>query len=196
MKELEHRVKNSLSIVSSLIGITINEISDQKALNLLTDIDSRIKSISSIYEHLYLSESIESIDFGTYVKGLAESILTTYKNPESEITLEANIQHFEIDTSRAISLGLIVNELITNSIKHAFRGMPSGKIIIKLIKSDTKIILTVSDNGIGLLSSDIITKSDSIGMMLIKELTKQINGVMKIETENGTSVSITLNSDV
>jgi PAS domain S-box-containing protein len=190
MKELEHRVKNSLSIASSLLGIARDGITDRKALDVLKDTDSRIRSMSAIYERLCLAGSVQSIDFGTYVERLAKSILGTYHHPTTRIDLEVRTQHIEIDTKRAISLGLIVNELLTNAVKHAFPDGSSGTIAISLRRIGNGAGLTVSDDGVGLRSKRDIEESASMGMMLIRELIKQIGGVLEIDDGEGTSVSI------
>jgi PAS domain S-box-containing protein len=190
MKELEHRVKNSLSIASSLIGIARDEITDRRALDVLKDTDSRIRSMSAIYERLCLAGSVQSIDFGTYVENLAKSILGTYYHPTTRIALNVRAQHIEIDTKRAISLGLIVNELLTNAVKHAFPDGSSGTIAIGLRRIGDSASLTVSDDGVGLRSKGDIEESASMGMMLIRELVKQIGGVLEIDDGEGTSVSI------
>jgi PAS domain S-box-containing protein len=190
MKELEHRVKNSLSIVSSLLNITMKEVTDSKAISALMDTESRIRSMSAIYEYLYLTGSVETIDFGNYVEGLANSIFSTFSAHATSIRLVFEVQHVEIDTKRAISLGLIINELLTNSIKYAFPGDREG--IIKIVfKSDDGIIrLAVSDDGIGIPEDVIMSTANTMGMTLIRLLSEQIDASLKVDSSNGTSISV------
>jgi PAS domain S-box-containing protein len=190
MKELEHRVKNSLSIISSLIGFAMAETIDEKALSILKDTGSRIKSISAIYERLYDSGRVESIDFGVYLESLAKSILDTYNKPGTELKLEIRVCHIEIDAKTAIALGLIVNELMTNSIKHALGDANVGMIAVRLERRGEGAILKVSDDGIGISAGDALMKPKSMGMMLIKELSNQIGATLDIDSGKGTTVSI------
>jgi PAS domain S-box-containing protein len=191
MKELEHRVKNSLTLVSSLLKIGTNELSDPTAIGVFEDTVSRIQSMSAIYEQLYLTESVASIDFGIYVDGLAKSILSTFSYDTSRIRLSVEAEHIEIDTKRAISLGLIVNELITNAVKYAFPDNRSGSIKVLFEKIENNVILTVSDDGIGIQDPTIPDSSPTMGISLIRLLTEQIVGFMKFDLSHGTSFSIT-----
>ena len=191
MKELEHRVKNSLTLVSSLLGIAMHELADEKAVGVFEDTISRIQSMSAIYERLYLAESVESIDFGTYVDGLAKSIFRTFYAEMSPISLVVEVEHIEIDTKRAISLGLILNELLTNALKYAFPDDRSGVINVVFRATEGKISLTVSDNGVGMPDPHIPDSSPSMGMTLIRLLADQIGAVMTAELSHGTALSIT-----
>jgi|GEM_PF-1656416 PAS domain S-box-containing protein len=194
MKELEHRVKNSLSIASSLIGIAMGEIADQKALGILKDTDSRMRSISSVYERLYLSGSVQSIDFGTYLGGLARSVIDSYYRTATKIRLDVRAERVEVDTKRAISLGLIANELLTNSVKHAFPNASTGTIAVVLEEIGDRVKLCVSDDGVGLGPNGAFEKSASMGMMLIRELVKQIGGTLEIVSSDGMTVTICFES--
>jgi PAS domain S-box-containing protein len=191
MKELEHRVKNSLSIVSSLLAIATQAISDKKAKDVLADTQSRIRSMSAIYERLYLSESVDSIDFGTYVDGLANSLFATYCLDTTRIRVEVQTRHIMIDTKRAIPLGLIITELLINAIKYAFPDYRSGTIKVILDSDGDTLWLTISDDGIG-IEPKIPETSQTMGMTLIRILTDQIDGSMKLDTSAGTSISISL----
>ena len=190
MKELEHRVKNSLSVVSSLLNIATNELSDKKAIGILEDTVSRIKSMSAIYERLSLSESVDSIDFGKYLEGIVKSIFSTFSPDSSRISLIIEAEHMEIDTKRAISLGLIVNELLTNALKYAFPDDRSGTINVQLKAKEDAVCLTVSDNGIGIGDPGIPGSSPTMGMTLIRLLVEQIGASMKSDLSHGTAISI------
>jgi two-component system, sensor histidine kinase PdtaS len=190
MKELEHRVKNSLNLVSSLLNIAKSEISDPKALAVMTDTASRIKSLSSIYERLYLSEDATSIDFSIYIENIVRSIFDTFSSDSKRIRFDLEAEPFAIDTKTAISLGLIVNELLTNAIKYAFPGDRSGVVRIALDSKDGEATLAVSDDGIGLPDVNILESSTTMGMTLIRLLTEQIGGSMSVEVSEGTTFSL------
>jgi PAS domain S-box-containing protein len=190
MKELQHRVKNSLTLVSSLLDIAMNGISDTKAIGVLEDTISRIQSMSAIYERLYLTESVSSIDFGTYVDGIAKSIFNTFSPDSSKIRLSVEAEQIDIDTKRAISLGLIVNELLTNALKYAFPYNRSGVITVSFEKMEQDVSLTVSDDGVGMKDPTILDSSPTMGMTLIRLLASQIGASMKADLSHGTSISI------
>ena len=189
--ELAHRVKNSLAMVSSLLMIASDDVEDQRSRKVLADTESRLDAMSAIYEQLYTSENIQSIDIGTYVRSLAQSIFETYAANSTMVKLDVDVQHLELDTKRAISLGLITNELLTNALKYAFPERDSGLIRIRLEASQRDISLTVSDNGVG-MDPQVIQTSGSMGMTLIRMLTKQMGGVLELAGTRGTSVSIIL----
>ncbi|HUW40655.1 MAG TPA: PAS domain S-box protein [Rectinemataceae bacterium] len=192
MKELEHRVKNSLAIVSSLLGIATQEVSDTKALGVLRDTRSRIQSMSAIYERLYLTGKVESLDFGAYAESLAAAIFSTFSLGSDRIRLEVAVQRADLDTKRAISLGLIANELLTNCFKHAFPGGRAGKVRLELRTGQDRLILTVSDDGVGLSSPGLSATAATMGMMLIRELVDQIGGSIAVDASAGTSISVSL----
>jgi len=190
MRELQHRVKNSLAIVSSLIGIAMSELADEKAIGVLEDTRSRIDSMSGIYERLYLTESVESLDFGTYLEGLTKSIFEAFMPDPARIGLEVEVEHLELDTKRAIALGLIVNELCTNAVKYAFPGERGGTIRVGLEVAVDIVRVEVSDDGIG-IDPDLPERSTSMGMSLIKLLVeKELGGSLHVDARSGTSVSI------
>ncbi|MDA8425803.1 MAG: PAS domain S-box protein [Treponema sp.] len=192
MKELEHRVKNSLAIVSSLLGIASQEVSDAKALGFLRDTRSRIQSMSTIYERLYLTGKVESLDFGAYLESLAAAIFAGFSPDSDRIRLEIAVHQADLDTKRAISLGLIANELLTNCFKHAFPGDRPGKVRLNLDAGPDRLTLTVSDDGVGLPAPLSPRTASTMGMLLIRELVDQIDGSMAVDTSAGTSFSVSL----
>jgi PAS domain S-box-containing protein len=191
MRELEHRVKNGLSIVSSLLGISMSEITDEKAKGILSDTESRIRSISAIYERLDLSENLESIDFGAYMDSLARSVFNTFSAASTHIRLITEVQPMEIDTKRALYLGLMVNELLTNAIKFAFPHDRKGTIRASLASENGEVCLSVSDDGIGLHDAGVLSSSPSMGMSLIRLLADELGGALKANLSKGTSISVT-----
>lgn len=194
LKELQHRVKNNMNIISSLLCLGMKNITDEKSTSIFTDAISRISSMSNIYEQLYSSNVLDKVDLGMYIKTLADSIFKTYNiNPDKKI-LTADIANVNLDVKRTVPLGLILNELITNSLKYAYPADSPGEIRVNLQQSGNILTLAVSDDGIGMPENFDIEKSESMGFMLVSILTKQIDGTLHIESKKGTSVYVKFTS--
>jgi PAS domain S-box-containing protein len=190
MLELEHRVKNSLAVVSSLLSIARMELPEGKAKSVLADTESRIQSMSALYERLYLSGEADSVEFGAYLEGLARSLFETYAAGAEGISLEFEVEDLELDTRRAINLGLIANELLTNAMKYAFPQGRRGRILVRFGGCGDKLLLRVSDDGVGLGSPGLVESSSSMGMMLIREFSRQIEGKIEVDCSAGTSIGV------
>lgn len=195
MKELQHRVKNTLALVSSLIAVAKDELSDDKAVRVFTDTEARINAMSAIYERLYLSDDLETIDIGRYIEDLSRAILDAYVADAGRIRLDTRAAALFLGTKEAISLGLILNELLTNCLKHAFPGSAKGMLRVLLEKSDGRACLTVADDGIGLGEESLFVTSQSMGVTLVRTLTEQIHGTLSVRTGGGTSVSVCFEAD-
>jgi PAS domain S-box-containing protein len=193
LRELQHRVKNSLNIVSSLLDLARRELSDPKSASVLTDASTRIDSMSLIYEQLNFAEDLETIAFDQYLVNLAQTIYVTFNVDKDRIRLATQVQSVRLDAKRAITLGLILNELLTNALKYAFPSPNSGTINVDLHCSDGKIVLSVSDDGVGLPTSTLPETATTMGMMLIRLLVQQIEGVLAVGTDKGTSLSVSFN---
>ncbi len=185
LKEVHHRVKNNLQVVSGLLYLQSNKVS-QEASEALTDSMNRVKSMSLIHEELYQSDSLARIDFNDYVNRQLSHLLSSY-NAEA-IILNTDIQDVYLSIDTAIPTGLIINELVSNSLKHAFPDN-QGKIDVSMYQKD-KIKLTISDNGIGLPDMDF-TNTNSLGMQLVNSLVKQIKGTIELHRDEGTTWEIT-----
>jgi len=190
LKELQHRIKNNLTIISSLLSLGMRNITDEKARSIFTDAISRISSMTHIYEQLYSSDNIDKIDLNAYINNLADSIFKTYNIELNKCYLTLSLADISLEIKNVVPLGLILNELIANSLKYAYPGNTGGEIRVFLQKKDDFITLIVSDDGIGLPEGFNIEKSKSMGFMLVSILTKQIEGDLKIDGETGTRVSI------
>lgn len=185
LKEIHHRVKNNLVVISSLLELQSEQIDDPKIKEAIKDGQNRVNSIGIVHQKLYQYENVGYVDMKEYLLSLCESIRGGFST-EGSIHLELIIEKFDLDIDTAIPIGLIINELLTNTLKYAFPKREMGKIVIKLEKQPNGTIhLEVADNGIG--------KSDSIqgtgfGGQLISLLTNQLNGTMKEVIQNGTTV--------
>jgi two-component sensor histidine kinase len=192
MRELQHRVKNNLNIVTGIIRLGEMNITDNLSKKIFTDARNRINAISSIYENLYQSSDISSIELHLYIDGLADSLITTYSTGGGRISLVKELDSCSIELKRAVPLGLLVNELITNSIKYAFNGTNEGTITVRLKNSEGIITIAVEDTGKGL--PDEITADDggNMGLTLVRMLAEQIEGKLSFESRKGTRISVTL----
>lgn len=189
VKEIHHRVKNNLQIISSLLHMQSAGVSDEKLLDVLRESENRVQSMSLVHEKLYQSDLMATIDFTEYINSLAERLITTY-NVSNIIKLQMDTDHLMLSINTAIPCGLIVNEILTNSIKYAFTDGREGIISISMKVRDEKVSLIISDNGIGLPADMNMSKVKSLGMKLIRVLTDQIDGTMELTGDEGTTFSL------
>ncbi|WP_181456905.1 tetratricopeptide repeat-containing sensor histidine kinase [Flavobacterium lacus] len=184
MKEIHHRVKNNLEIVSSLLALQSAQIDDLKTKEAMTEGQNRVNSISIVHQKLYQGTNLGSIEMKDYFLNLSQSILDSF-GAEQKVKLNLAMEKLDLDIDTAVPLGLIINELLTNTIKYAFPEGDKGTITIKLEKqNDQHLHLVVTDNGIG---KSGITHGTGFGTQLVSLLTQQLNGTMKEESENGTT---------
>lgn len=185
VKEIHHRVKNNLQIISSLLHMQTSKIKDKKLLSVLKESEDRVQSMSLVHEKLYQSDLMATIDFSEYIHSLAERLISSYC-VHNNITLKIQSDALLLSINTAIPCGLIINEILTNAIKYAFPENRDGVISIILKVADKQIILKISDNGIGLPENLNIEKATSLGMKLIQVLTDQIDGELTSNNNNGT----------
>ena len=191
LREIHHRVKNNLQIISSLIVLQEQYVKDERILHIFKDFQSRIKVMALIHQALYNSENLNKIFLSKYIKDLVNNLFIAYSANSQQIKLQLNIEDIEFSLDKAIACGLIINELVSNSLKHAFSKNDEGKIIVTLKKTaDDRILLDVFDNGIGFPEEIDYKNSDTIGLKLISTMTKQMEGKISIEQNNGTHVMI------
>ncbi|MDF5711061.1 MAG: PAS domain S-box protein [Nostoc sp. S4] len=187
LKEIYHRVKNNLQVISSLLNLQSAYIKDKDDLAIFQQTQQRIASIALIHEKLYQSQDLARINFGEYIRDLVASLFTAYEVNEDTITVSINIDEgvlLGLDT--AIPCSLIIHELVSNSLKYAFPADKHGLICIELHQNnDNNFILRVSDDGIGLPSNFDLQKVASLGLQLVDALTSQLGGTLKIKGEMG-----------
>jgi PAS domain S-box-containing protein len=191
LKEIHHRVKNNLMVISSLLNLQSKYIKDKTALNVFRESQNRAKSMALIHERLYRSKDLKRIDFGDYIRTLAIDLFHTYVPDPNRIKLNLNLENIMVDINTAVPLGLIVNELVTNSMKHAFGGGESGEIKVQFYSEDENLVLKVSDNGIGFPGDLDFKKTSSLGLQLVNSLTNQIDGEIELNRTKGTEFKIT-----
>ena len=190
LKEIHHRVKNNLMVISSLLSLQSRYIKDEASKSIFKDSQNRARSMALIHELLYQSNDLKRINFGSYVNKLTNELFSVYVTDPNNIKLDMDIDDVMLDINTAIPLGLIVNELVSNSMKHAFPNNKLGKIDVKFKLSDGNYTLIVSDNGVGFPQDYNIQNSDSLGLKIVNSLTEQIDGEIKIQVSNGTKFTI------
>lgn len=186
IKEIHHRVKNNLMVISSLLSLQSQYIKNKDDLEMFEKSKTRAKSMALIHERLYQSKDLKRIDFGDYIERLAIDMFNTYVSDPSRIKLEIDVENALIDINTAIPLGLILNELLNNSMKYAFPDSRIGTVKVNFSKQDDLFNLTVQDNGIGFPEDIDFKNTDSLGFQLITSLTGQIDGKIDLYKTNGT----------
>jgi PAS domain S-box-containing protein len=191
MKEIYHRTKNNLMIISSLLNIQSSYITDKQARDIFKESQSRAQSMALIHEKLYRSEDLKHLDFKEFIETLSNDLYHTYTIDKNRIRLVLDIEKVKLDFEITIPLGLILNELLTNSLKHAFPNGLKGDIKIELHKINGKYKLSVDDNGVGFPKNRDYHETKSLGMLIINSLTEQIDGEIKLDRSKGTKFTIT-----
>lgn len=190
MKEIHHRVKNNLQMVSSILSIQSREISDQKALEAVNASKTRVQSMGLIHQFLYGEGEFRSIQMDAYVKNLTAYLLSAYNNPHKVLSIHADVEELYLDVDTAIPLGLILNELITNSIKHAFKNQSQGAVFISLKKVDGRLLLKVQDDGTGY--DPALPRKNSFGLTLLETLAKRLKAEVSINSLSGTTIEYSI----
>lgn len=185
LKEIHHRVKNNMQIISSLLQLQSTYISDPTTTLIFEESCDRIKSMSLLHEKLYQSHNLANVDFPEYLRSLVAMVFSAHRLGQQRIESQIHVDPVSFNVDTAIPVGLIVNELLTNSLKYAFAGRGEGEIAVELRRtSDERYTLSVRDNGIGMPKDMAFAKANSLGLRLVRILTKQIHG--EIECSNGT----------
>ncbi|MEO8149973.1 MAG: histidine kinase dimerization/phosphoacceptor domain -containing protein [Bacteroidia bacterium] len=184
MKEIHHRVKNNLQVISGLLELQSKNLVDETAKDALREGRNRVRSIALIHQNLYQFENLSSIELNRFANDLCNQVQSVFQKPHVAIKIEVPPMNLDIDT--AVPLGLIMNELLTNSFKYAFNSVQDGQIYLKVnLITEGKYELIYSDNGPGLAEGFDTTKSKTLGMQLIHDLSRQIGGTVKYEYKNG-----------
>lgn len=192
IKEIHHRVKNNLQIISSLLTLQAEYIKDASARGYFNDSQNRVKSMAIIHEKLYQTRDFAKIDIKDYVSNLTLSLFKAYNINTNLVDVDVDISNISLDVDTAIPCGLIINELVSNSLKYAFSDGRKGKMTISLLPvGEDKLQLIVSDNGLG-LPEDLETKEvQSLGLTLVHILAKQLNGNVEVISKNGATFIVT-----
>jgi two-component sensor histidine kinase len=185
LKEIHHRVKNNLEVVSGLLALQSAQLDDPNTKDAMQESQNRVQSIGIVHQKLYQGTNLGAIEMKDYFLNLSESILDSF-GADKRVTIECAMEKLDVDIDTAVPLGLIVNELLTNTLKYAFPKGQDGKVLIRLEKrKDGRLHLEVSDNGVG---KSGVTQGTGFGGQLVSLLTQQLGGSMREETKNGTTI--------
>ena len=190
LKEVYHRVKNNLQVVSSLINLQARNVKNEATAELLKQSANRIKAMALLHEKLYQSKDLARIDFNAYIHSLADHLLFGYGVHSEKIRVNIRIDDVFLDVDTAIPCGLIINELLSNALEHAFPDNRHGEIGITFTQDQGAFILVISDNGVGFPADLDYKKSASLGLQLVATLTNQLNGHMTLERKDGSTFTI------
>lgn len=188
LREVHHRVKNNLQIVSSMLRLQRDQLSDPKALELFTESQTRVRSIALFHEKLYQSRNLARIDSAEYLRGIATLLFSTYGVSVDRIALTVVTEGVSLGMDAALLCGLIVNELVSNSLKYAFRDRTAGSVEISLRREGRETVLGVADDGVGLPEGAFRGRGGGLGLKLVRTLVHQMHGAIRFETGNGTRV--------
>jgi two-component sensor histidine kinase len=195
LKEIHHRVKNNLQVISSLLNLQSGAITEPAVLAMFTESQNRIKSMALIHEKLYQSKDLAKIDFAEYVRNLTNHLYRSYVVNANLISLKLNIENIHLNVDTAIPCGLMLNELVSNALKYAFPHGQKGEIGISLLRQNgEQLVLVVKDNGVGLPQDFDIKNSKSLGLKLVNILTKQLKGDLNYHGEGGTEFRLAFSS--
>jgi two-component sensor histidine kinase len=195
LKEVHHRVKNNLQMVSSLLNLQANTIENPEVLKPFIESQQRVKTMALIHEKLYQSDNLAKIDFTEYVQALVGGMFQSYWSSKSTTHLHVEVAPVELAVDVAIPCGLIINELVSNALKYAFPNDRSGEIKILFSQSDIQQYrLTVADSGIGIPENLNFQQSPSLGLQLVCALARKLRGTIELDRTNGTAFSITFDS--
>ncbi len=196
LKEIYHRVKNNLEVISSLLYLQSAAIEDEQTLELFKESENRVRSMGMIHEKLYQSKDLARVDYSDYIHGLVDNLIQSYAGKTHAVTVKVETRNVSLGIDTAIPCGLIINELVTNAMKYAFpdEALAPGKnaeIRIAMTKEhDDVYVLIVSDNGIGFPQAPDFQKTESLGLQIVSTLAAQLDGTIRIDNTSGTSIEI------
>jgi PAS domain S-box-containing protein len=194
LKEIHHRVKNNLQIISSLLNLQSGYIKDKDSIEVFKESQNRVRSMALIHEKLYQSKDMSQINFSEYVSELVSNLFSSYSLNSEHITYHQDINNILLGIDLAINLGLIINELVSNAFKHAFSPDIKGNLFIRMKKDDKKYELSIEDDGVGFSPEINFKKTESLGLQLIITLVEQIGGEIFLSRDNGSKFVIKFNN--
>jgi two-component system, sensor histidine kinase PdtaS len=189
-KEIHHRVKNNLQVISSMLDLQSQSLNDERATAIIKEGIQRVQSMAFIHQNLYQGNAVNSVNMNEYIKMLSNHLFQTYNIRTDKIKLHTQIEDLNLHTDTAIPLGMILNELISNALKYAFKERESGEVWVTMKKTDNELLLQVKDNGVGLNKDFNPDNTSSFGYEIIKAFLQKMKARMNIEGSNGTDVQI------
>lgn len=192
IREVYHRTKNNMQVISSLLGLKAAYLEDEVIKGILQDMKDRIQTISLVHQKLYQSKNLSIVDLKDYVTDLVNLILSSHTNDKNKITLQLELDSVDVELDTAVPCGLIINELISNSLKYAFPGDRKGIIKVILKKLDEEDVeISVSDNGVGISEGIDYMNKNTLGLQLFRSISEdQLGGKIKIDSNNGMTFNL------
>jgi two-component sensor histidine kinase len=192
LKEIHHRVKNNLQVISSLLRLQADMLADPQVRDLFLESQRRVRAMSLVHEKLYQSADLARIDFPSYVASLTQALQRAYYRSDCPIQVRLDVAPVAFDIDRAMPCGLLISELVSNSYKHAFSTRVSGAIWITLTPTDQNSLqLVVGDDGVGLPADQDPATAESMGWQLVQALTRQLRGTLHCDRLVGTVFTVT-----
>ncbi|MGB0881925.1 MAG: histidine kinase dimerization/phosphoacceptor domain -containing protein, partial [Vicingaceae bacterium] len=195
LKEVHHRVKNNLQVISSILNLQSSYVKDENTLNILKESQNRIKSMSFIHESLYKTDDFSKINFSEYISSLSKNLVHSYGIYSNLVELKTKLEEVFLNLDLSIPCGLILNELISNALKYAFTDGKKGIIKIELFEKNDLINLIVEDNGLGLPNTINYKETDSLGLQLVMTLAEQIDAKVELNNKKGAKYTIIFKKD-
>ena len=188
LREIHHRVKNNLQVISSLVSLQADGLTDSVVRGLLGDVRDRVRSMALVHERLYSSDSLAALDFAEYARSLAGYLLRTYAEVAANVRLSLAVEPIALPVGAAVHCGLILNELVSNALKHAFPDRRSGELVVSLERDpvSSAVCLSVRDSGVGLPAGLDWRNAPSLGLRLVHMLARQLNGTVAVRSGTGT----------
>lgn len=190
LREVHHRVKNNLQVASGFLSLQAQQAKDSESRAMFAESISRVKAMAMIHERLYQSADVTAVDVPAYVRDLTTEILRVGSTGEQAITLSTHVDVETIDIDAATTCGLIINELVSNALKHAFVGRTTGSIVVSLVPEGDLLVLSVKDDGVGTPPEVDLDRSRSMGLRLVARLAKQLSGQATLSRDDGTEVRV------
>jgi PAS domain S-box-containing protein len=191
LKEIHHRVKNNLQVISSLLSLQAERIADRETLDIFRESQNRVRSMAMIHERLYRSPDLAHVDFSEYLRNLTTAVFHSYRSISPQVEIDVEVTPVQLEVDVAIPTGLILNELISNALKYAFPENRAGKVHVTLESNGDTLSLRVKDDGIGLPEGFAPENAKSLGYQLVLLLVDQLHGTLAISSEGGTCVTLT-----
>jgi two-component sensor histidine kinase len=192
LKEVHHRVKNNLQVIASLLNLQARQVQDAQTAEMFKESQTRVQAMALIHEQLYRSDDAARLDFESYLRTLMAYLLGSYSTSNTAIALKLDVDHVTFGVDTAIPCGLIVHELVANALKHAFPGGKPGEIQLDLRAGDNgRYTLRVHDNGVGFPEDVDFRRVESLGLRLVNMLTQQLDGVIELQRNGGTTFMLT-----
>jgi PAS domain S-box-containing protein len=191
LKEIHHRVKNNLQVTSSLLRLQAARIPGAEAQQMLRDSQDRIRSMALVHEMLYRSADLARVDFGEYARSLVQQLLRSYGVDVRQVKHTIDVEHGMLGLDEAVPCGLIINELVANSLKHAFPSNRAGRIWVRIDADERRCTLRVGDDGVGFSEELDFRQTQTLGLQLVRTLTDQLEGTISLSRQAGTEFTVT-----